>query len=142
MEDRKSRPAIFYPLSSTCNPQGFSRYSIRGNGIVSRTCSRPQIQATAPLASNASTPQGYFLGSCFFQHTLVDLSRFEAFDTTGTFSARTANAGAPCPACGQAWRVDALTPLPVWTSVTTGYVSLEAPADTDSSVELPADPIQ
>jgi hypothetical protein len=26
---------------------GYSRWSIRGNGIVSRTCSRPQIQATA-----------------------------------------------------------------------------------------------
>src|SRR6476659_891466 len=27
--------------------QGYSLYSIRGNGIVSRTCSNPQIQATA-----------------------------------------------------------------------------------------------
>jgi len=81
-----------------------------------------QIDSTAPLAANAaSTPQGYFLGSCFFQHTLVDASRFEAFDTTGTFSPRPASPTAPFPASGHGWRVDALTPLPVWSSVTKGY---------------------
>ncbi len=97
-----------------------------------------QIQSTAPLARNASTPQGYFLGSCFFQHTFVDTSKFQAFDTTGTFSARTAAPGAPCPACGQGWRVDALTPLPVWTSVTQGYAALEAPSDSDEARDRPA----
>ena len=70
---------------------------------------------------NASTPQGYFLGSCFFQHTLVDESKFQAFDTTGTFASRPASSTAPCPACGQGSRVDALRPLPVWNSVTAGY---------------------
>ena len=80
-----------------------------------------QIQATAPLARSGGTPQGYFLGSCFFQHTRVDTSWFQGFDTTGSFSARTASSTAPCPACGAGWRVDALAPLPVWDSVKQGY---------------------
>lgn len=81
-----------------------------------------QIEATDALARNpASTTQGYFLGSCFFQHTYVDTAKYQAFDTSGAFSTRAAAAGAPCPACGQAWRVDELTPLPVWDSVKTGY---------------------
>ena len=80
-----------------------------------------QIQATAPLARSGSTPQGYFLGSCFFQHTFVDASHFEAFQTTGSFQTRSASPSAPFPASGQAWRVDALTPLPVWNSVKSGY---------------------
>jgi hypothetical protein len=97
-----------------------------------------QIQATAPLARNASsTPQGYFLGSCFFQHTFVDASKFEAFDTTGSFSARSASSTAPCPACGQGWRVDALTPLPVWNSVTQGYTAVEADANRDAPLDRP-----
>jgi hypothetical protein len=94
-----------------------------------------QIQATAPLARNAGTPQGYFLGSCFFQHTFVDTSKFEGFDTTGGFSARPASPTAPCPACGQGWRVDALTPLPVWNSVRQGY----AGAGSALGLELPPD---
>lgn len=81
-----------------------------------------QIQSTDVLARNAaSTPEGYFLGSCFFQHTYVDTSKYQAFDTTGVFATRQAAQDAPCPACGQAWRVDTLTPLPVWQSVITGY---------------------
>lgn len=82
-----------------------------------------QIRSTDPLAKNASTPQGYFLGSCFFQHTLVDTSNYQAFDRTGKFSMRAAAAGAPFPAAGQEWRVDVLTPLPVWSSVTQGYAT-------------------
>ena len=80
-----------------------------------------QIRATAPLARDGSTPEGYFLGSCFFQHTFVDESKFQAFDTTGTFETRPPSPTAPCPACGKGWRVDGLRPLPVWNSVTAGY---------------------
>ena len=82
-----------------------------------------QVESTHALASNpASTKNGYFLGSCFFQHTFVDASKYQGFDAIqGAFSTRPAAAGAPCPACGQAWRVDQLTPLPVWASVTKGY---------------------
>ena len=94
-----------------------------------------QIQATAKLARNASTPQGYFLGSCFFQHTFVDASHFEAFVTTGTPASRSASQTAPCPACGKGWRVDKLTPLPVWNSVTKGY----SPAGSALDLELPHD---
>jgi hypothetical protein len=97
-----------------------------------------QIQATAPLARNAaSTPQGYFLGSCFFQHTYVDTSKFEAFDATGAFSPRTASQTAPCPACGLPWRVDVLTPLPVWNSVTRGYAAADS---TIEAAEVPEAP--
>ena len=95
-----------------------------------------QIQATAPLARTSGTPQGYFLGSCFFQHTFVDTSKFEAFDTTGSFSARSASSTAPCPACGLGWRVDALTPLPVWNSVKQGYGG----AGSGLSLALPPEP--
>ena len=37
---------------------GYSRYSILGNGIVSRTCSRPQIQATARSMPMPKPPCG------------------------------------------------------------------------------------
>jgi hypothetical protein len=96
-----------------------------------------QIQATAPLARSGSTPQGYFLGSCFFQHTFVDASKFEAFDTTGSFSPRSASSTAPCPACGLGWRVDALSPLPVWNSVKQGYAGSSLGTTPD-----PRDPIR
>ena len=79
-----------------------------------------QIQKTAPLARSGGTPQGYFLGSCFFQHTRVDASWFQAFDF-GSFSNRNASSTAPCPACGASWRVDTLNPLPQWNSVKSGY---------------------
>ena len=94
-----------------------------------------QIQETAKLARNASTPQGYFLGSCFFQHTFVDASHFEAFATTGTPASRSASPTAPCPACGKGWRVDKLAPLPVWNSVTKGYAS----AGSALGLDLPDD---
>ena len=94
-----------------------------------------QIQETARLARNASTPQGYFLGSCFFQHTFVDASHFEAFATTGTPASRSASPTAPCPACGKGWLVDKLAPLPVWNSVTKGYAS----AGSALGLDLPDD---
>ena len=72
-----------------------------------------QIEATHALAVTGGTPQGYFLGSCFFQHTLVDSSRYQGFDTTAVFSTHTGPAGA--------YRVDVLAPLPVWQSVRAGY---------------------
>ena len=97
-----------------------------------------QIKATAPLARSGSTPQGYFLGSCFFQHTFVDTSKFQGFDTTGSFSPRTASPTAPCPACGLGWRVDALSPLPVWNSVKQGYGGTGSSLGT---VPDPRDPI-
>ena len=37
---------------------GYSRYSIRGYGIVSRTCSRPQIQATTRSMPMPKPPCG------------------------------------------------------------------------------------
>src|SRR5215471_4932134 len=37
---------------------GYNRYSIRGNGIVSRTCSSPQIQATARSMPMPNPPWG------------------------------------------------------------------------------------
>ena len=83
-----------------------------------------QVQATNALAVSGNTPQGYFLGSCFFQHSFVDKSHFEALSVVaGQFSPRAASGTAPCPACGVAWRVDVLTPYPQWTSVKTGYAS-------------------
>ena len=95
-----------------------------------------QIQATAKLARNASTPQGYFLGSCFFQHTFVDASHF------GRLSSRPARPlpgprlqPRPAPACGRVGRVDKLAPLPVWNSVTTGYAS----AGSSLGLDLPDD---
>lgn len=100
-----------------------------------------QIQATDSLAKNAgSTPQGYFLGSCFFQHSFVDASNFEAFDTiAGQFATRGPSPTAPFPAAGKPWRVDVLTPLPVWTSVTTGYASaVEEDDETEVVPESPA----
>ena len=83
---------------------------------------RDQVELTNSLASNpASTTGGYFLGSCVFQHTFVDAAKYQVFDTTGAFSNRAAAPGAPFPATGKEWRVDQLTPLPVWTSVVNGY---------------------
>ena len=93
-----------------------------------------QIQATNRLAVSGNTPQGYFLGSCFFQHTFVDKSHFEALSVVaGQFSPRAASGTAPCPACGVAWRVDVLTPYPQWTSVKTGYASAleDEPAESE-----------
>jgi hypothetical protein len=113
---------------------GYSQKDAGGSLSTQAQVVLGQIQATAPLARNASTPQGYFLGSCFFQHTFVDASKFEAFDTTGTFSVRSAAPSAPFPASGQSWRVDALTPLPVWNSVKQGY------AGAGSALDLQPDP--
>jgi hypothetical protein len=68
-----------------------------------------QIRCTHPLAVSAGTPQGYFLGSAFFQHTFVDASHFEAFQVVpGQFSTHP-------------YRVDVLTALPQWASVQQGY---------------------
>lgn len=39
-------------------PYGFVRYNIRGNAIVSRTCSRPQIQATQRSIPMPNPPWG------------------------------------------------------------------------------------
>jgi len=100
-----------------------------------------QIEATDPLAKDAnSTNQGYFLGSCFFQHTFVDASNFEAFDTVpGQFATRGPSPTAPFPAAGKSWRVDVLTPLPVWASVTTGYApAVEEDDETEVVPESPA----
>ena len=92
---------------------GFSQKDAGGDLQKQAAIVLGQIDATHKLAVNASTPQGYFLGSCYFQHTLVDPSRFQGFDTTGQFTTHTGPAGQ--------YRVDALTPLPVWQSVTKGY---------------------
>jgi hypothetical protein len=92
---------------------GFSQKDAGGDLQKQATIVLGQIEATHKLAVAASTPQGYFLGSCFFQHTLVDPSRFEGFDTTGQFATHT---GPAAP-----YRVDVLTPLPVWASVKQGY---------------------
>src|SRR5579864_2704804 len=40
------------------NDYGYRRYSILGNGMVSRTCSRPQIQATARSMPMPNPPWG------------------------------------------------------------------------------------
>jgi hypothetical protein len=84
-----------------------------------------QVTVTNRLASNAAnTPQGYFLGSCFFQHSFVDASNYEAWDVVpGSFATRNASSTAPFPAAGKSWRIDVLKPLPVWTSVTQGYAT-------------------
>lgn len=92
---------------------GFSQADSGGDLQKQASIVLGQIQATHKLAASGGTPQGYFLGSCFFQHTLVDTSRFEGFDTTGAFSTHTGPAGA--------YRVDTLTPLPLWDSVKQGY---------------------
>jgi hypothetical protein len=81
-----------------------------------------QLQCTNPLAVQANTPQGYFLGSAFFQHTFVDVSHFEAFQVVpGQFTLHGPSDTAPCPACGQRYRVDVLTALPQAASVQQGY---------------------
>lgn len=103
---------------------GFSQTDSGGDLQKQASIVLGQIEATRKLAASDATPQGYFLGSCFFQHTLVDTARFEGFDTTGQFSTHTGPAGA--------YRVDALTPLPVWDSVKQGFAPAllggEAPA--------------
>jgi hypothetical protein len=77
-----------------------------------------QIQCTHPLAVNAATPQGYFLGSVFFQHTLIDQSHYEGLAfIDGSFTTHKTQGNFP----NQEYRVDNLTPLPVWGSVQTGY---------------------
>ena len=44
------------------------------------------------MAVGGGTPQGYFLGSAFFQHTFVDKSHFEAFRVVqNQFSTRAAS---------------------------------------------------
>jgi hypothetical protein len=69
-----------------------------------------QIHCTHPLAVSAGTPQGYFLGSAFFQHTFVDPAHFEGLQVEpGQFSPR------------PSYRVDVLSPLPQWESVKQGY---------------------
>jgi hypothetical protein len=78
-----------------------------------------QIQCTNPLAVSAGTPQGYFLGSVFFQHTFVDASHYEGLAFTGTFTTHTTQGNFP----NQQYRVDNLNPLPVWSSVQTGYAA-------------------
>jgi hypothetical protein len=80
-----------------------------------------QIVTTNGLTDPAKTTGGYFLGSCFFQHTLVDPKNFQGFDVTGSFTETTAP-NAPYPANGTV-RIDALAPLPVWQSVQQGYAS-------------------
>ena len=104
-----------------------------------------QITVTNRLASNAkNTPQGYFLGSCFFQHSFVDASNYEAWDVVpGSFATRNGSPTAPFPAAGQSWRVDVLKPLPVWNSVTQGYASaLEEADDTELAPDEPAGSIR
>ncbi len=78
-----------------------------------------QINCTHPLAVSAGTPGGYFLGSIFFQHTFVDASHFEGLAFTGTFTTHTTQGNF----AGQSYRVDDLDPLPVWSSVQTGYAN-------------------
>ena len=115
---------------------GFSQVDAGGDLAKQAEVVLGQIQATASLARSGGTPQGYFLGSCMFQHTFVDASKFEGFDTTGQYSARAASSTAPCPACGVGWRVDVLAPLPVWNSVVKGYGG----AGSSTSLQLPDGP--
>ena len=83
-----------------------------------------QIVTTHALTDPTKTKDGYFLGSCYFQHTLVDPSRFEAFDfVPGDYTTRTSPASAPFPASNKPIRVDAVKALPAWTSVTQGFAS-------------------
>lgn len=94
-----------------------------------------QIQQTQALTKPGATPQGYFLGSCFFQHTYVDASNFEAFDVVpGSFATRLGSGNAPPPATNVSWRIDTLTPLPVWNSVLTGYASAVDEGDVSDQV--------
>ena len=103
--------------------------------VHERVLTQDQIQKITDWVSGG-TPQGYFLGSCMFQHTFVDVSKFQAFDTTGQNSPRPASSTAPCPACGAGWRVDVLAPLPVWNSVVQGYSG----AGYSTNLQLPSDP--
>ena len=78
-----------------------------------------QINCTHPLAVSGGTPQGYFLGSVFFQHTFVDAAHYEGQKFTGTFTSHTTQGNFP----NQQYRVDNLEPLPVWASVQVGYAN-------------------
>jgi len=84
-----------------------------------------QINCTHPLAANSSTPQGYFLGSSFFQHSFVRTNgQWNAFDYgTPTTTHQTTSSG---PTPNQSYLVDPLVQLPVWTSVQQGYANASA----------------
>src|SRR5262245_27925769 len=101
---------------------GYSQVDAEGSLARQASVVLDQIRCTHPLAVSGGTPQGYFLGSAFFQHTFVDKSHFEAFEVVrDLFSIRPASPTAPCPACGREYRVDVLRPVPQWASVRQGY---------------------
>ena len=116
--DFNSLPTLFF------GEMGWSQKNSGGSLEQQASVVLDQIKVTNPLATNASTPQGYFLGSCFFQHTIVDPSQFQAFNVDpNQFATRPLPQGTPCPACGKTYRIDVLTPLPVWNSVRKGFAS-------------------
>jgi hypothetical protein len=104
---------------------GRSQVDARTDSQLQETTVLKQINCTHPLAVSGGTPHGYFLGSVFFQHTLVDTSRFQGMDFTGTFTTHTSKGNFP----NQNYRVDKLQPLPVWTSVQTGFGNDNATCD-------------
>jgi hypothetical protein len=88
-----------------------------------------QLQCTNPLAVSGGTPQGYFLGSTFFQASFVDKAHFEAVEfVSGQFATFT-ETDAPDPARGQQYRVDVVKALPVAQSVIDGYKADSATCD-------------
>ena len=89
-----------------------------------------QLQCTNPLAVSGGTPQGYFLGSTFFQASFVDKAHFEAVDfVPDQFATFNQPDDAPFPATNQQYRVDALKGLPVSQSVIDGYKADSATCD-------------
>jgi len=80
-----------------------------------------QLQCTNPLAVSSGTPQGYFLGSTFFQATFVDGAHFEAGDFIPDQFTDFDQPNAPAPAGGTKYRVDKVKALPVAAKAIQGY---------------------
>jgi hypothetical protein len=108
---------------------GFSQQA-SGNDLAQQaSVVLKQLQCTNPLAVSGGTPQGYFLGSTFFQASFVDKAHFEAVEFVPDQFATFNQPDAPPPATNQQYRVDALKALPVAQSVIDGYKADSAACD-------------
>lgn len=144
-------PAVFTNNSPT-NPLFFSESgtNIGGNGTSGAqgqaTYELAQLQATNPIATNASSINGYFLGTCIFEYSyepFADMNPSPAACPQGGAPAisqggnaqwglqifncplstitDTTSSSAPNGTANMPYPVDTRTPQPAWTSVQQGF---------------------